>query len=90
MESSACRPGMQYHIAVLMDGTMRVASALLDQPMEPSGSIAGSSSGGAFRQPEQAAASQAAAIEPEGASLTLPGVFLTSTHPLPMLHEMAL
>ena len=87
---SACRPGMQYHIAVLMDGTMRVASALLDQPMQPSGSTAESSSGGASRQPEQAAASQAAAMAPAGASQTLQGLYLTSAHLLPLQHVTAL
>ena len=90
MEFSACRPGMQYHIGVLMEGTLRVASALLDQPMQSSDSTAESSRGGAARQPEQAAASQAPAIAPGGASQTLLVFSLTKAHLLFLLHVMAL
>ena len=90
MVFSACRPGMQYHVDVLMEGTLRVASALLDQPMQSPDSTAESSRGGAARQPEQAAASQAPAIAPGGASQTLLVLSLTSAHLFFLLHVMAL
>ena len=76
-EASACRPDLQYHIGVLMEGTLRVASALLDQPMQPPGSTAEGSRGGpqalpeSSRQPEHAVTSQADAVALGGASQAL-------------------
>ena len=60
---------MQHHIGVLMDGTLRVASDLLNQPMQPPGSTSEGSCGEASRQQEHAAASDAIALE--GTSQTL-------------------